>query len=453
MMHMPPSPRDVVAHLTPDIWTAVNTRLVVKSIAEFSHELLLRPTLLGTDGKWGHYVLSTDRPSTEYRFRAQLLELDHWLIDDRSVQKSIDGRPAPLDAVAFIVELCAELKIPSHVLPGYLEEIASTLSSAAYKRWKGGPTATALTQASFQEVEAAMTEGHPTFVANNARLGFNAVDYRAYAPEAAEPVHLHWLAAHKRRAEFACVDDLTYDELLRQELDPMTLELFATKIRQGGGDPAFYVLIPVHPWQWENRIAQLFAADIAGGDVVHLGCGEDAYQAQQSIRTFYNVSRPDRRYVKTALSIVNMGFTRGLSASLAQSGAAINQWVAELVKSDAYLRGTGFTLLREVAFVGYRHRYYERANRRRNDPHKEMLAALWRENPTACVGDGERLMTMAALMHLDHGGKSVMKSLVDLSGVTCIRCCTAFMPTTSFSPRTARTSFWCCLATGRCAPS
>ena len=43
------------------------------------------------------------------------------------------------------------------------------------------------------------------------------------------------------------------------------------------------------------------------------GRGPTTTAPQQSIRTFFNTSRPDRHYTKTALSVQNMGFMRGLS--------------------------------------------------------------------------------------------------------------------------------------------
>jgi siderophore synthetase component len=62
--------------------------------------------------------------------------------------------------------------------------------------------------------------------------------------------------------------------------------------------------MPAHPWQWENKTSITFAADIAQRHIIYLGTSDDDYQAQQSIRTFYNRSRPDRNYVKTALSVL-----------------------------------------------------------------------------------------------------------------------------------------------------
>ena len=57
--------------------------------------------------------------------------------------------------------------------------------------------------------------------------------------------------------------------------------------------------------------------------------------------------------MKTALSIQNMGFTRGLSPNYMGATPAINDWVADVVGDDPTLRGCGFTVLRERAAIGY----------------------------------------------------------------------------------------------------
>ena len=57
-----------------------------------------------------------------------------------------------------------------------------------------------------------------------------------------------------------------------------------------GLQAADYYFIPIHPWQWFNKLAQLFAEDITERKLVFLGYGPDQYIPQQSIRTFYNIS-------------------------------------------------------------------------------------------------------------------------------------------------------------------
>src|SRR5690606_20263990 len=159
------------------------------------------------------------------------------------------------------------------ILPVYLEEISSTLSGTCYKLTKPQTPARELIDAGFQAVETGMTEGHPCFVANNGRLGFGVHEYRSYAPETANPVRLGWLAAHRSRAVCTAGVGIEYESFLLQELGEKTVEGFRAVLREQGLDPADYLLIPVHPWQWWNKLSVTFAAEVARRHLVCLGEG------------------------------------------------------------------------------------------------------------------------------------------------------------------------------------
>ncbi|RZE72518.1 IucA/IucC family protein, partial [Streptomyces albidoflavus] len=188
------------AHLTPELWAAAGRHLVRKGLAEFSHERLLKPEPLpgaepDAEGRTAHRVV-TDDGVTEYRFAAKLLSLDHWDIAADSITRHGEGGiELPLDALDFILDTRTALGIGDAILPVYLEEISSTLSGAAWKLAQARPSAAELARAGFQAIETGMTEGHPCFVANNGRIGFDVREYHQYAPETASPVRLLWLAA------------------------------------------------------------------------------------------------------------------------------------------------------------------------------------------------------------------------------------------------------------------
>ncbi|MGW0931188.1 IucA/IucC family protein [Streptomyces sp. NPDC002644] len=401
-----------VGHLRPELWAAANRALVRKALAEFAHERLLTPEPVGD----GHYTVRSDDGATEYRFAARTMALDHWQIDAGSLTRHRSGTEAPLDALELVLELRTTLGLSDEVLPVYLEELGSTLSSTAYKLSRPAPTADELVLAAFQTIEANMTEGHPGFVANNGRIGFDIAEFHAYAPEAGAPVRLMWLAAHRDRATFTSCADIDYDTLIAQELGPEERARLEGVLTGLGLDPADYLLFPTHPWQWTNKLAITFAGEIATRHLVPLGESTDLYQAQQSIRTFFNTSRPDRHYVKTAMSVLNMGFMRGLSAAYMEATPAINDWLAGLIASDPVLRGTGLTIIREHAAIGYRNPRYEAATDRYS-PYRKMLAALWRESPVPSLEPGERVFTMAALLHADRDGASFAAALISRSGL------------------------------------
>ncbi|GAA1413999.1 desferrioxamine E synthetase DesD [Streptomyces thermospinosisporus] len=403
---------DAVAHLTPEHWERASRQLIRKALAEFAHERLIEPERTGE----GSYVVRSDNGLTEYRFTAVRRALDHWQVDAASITRHRDGAELPLAALDFFTELQKSLGLSDEVLPVYLEEISSTLSSTCYKLTKPPVTAAELARAEFQTVETSMTEGHPCFVANNGRLGFGVHEYLSYAPEAASPVRLVWLAAHRSRAAFTAGVGIEYEPFVRDELGAETVERFHGVLRGQGLDPADYLFIPVHPWQWWNKLTVTFAAEVARRHLVLLGEGDDEYLAQQSIRTFFNRSAPHKHYVKTALSVLNMGFMRGLSAAYMEATPAINDWLAQLIERDEVLRSTGLSIIRERAAVGYRHLEYEQATDRYS-PYRKMLAALWRESPVPTLKEGEQPATMASLLHVDHEGASVAGALIERSGL------------------------------------
>ncbi|MFF4355975.1 IucA/IucC family protein [Streptomyces sp. NPDC001604] len=403
---------DTVAHLSPERWEQANRLLVRKALAEFAHERLITPE--ATDGKG--YVVRSDDGLTRYRFTATRRALDHWQIDADSITRHRDGTELPLAALDFFIELKTALGLSDEILPVYLEEISSTLSGTCYKLTKPRIPVAELVKSSFQDIETGMTEGHPCFVANNGRLGFGIHEYLSYAPETASPVRLVWLAAHRSRAAFTAGVGIEYETFVREELGERTVERFHGILREQDLDPADYLLIPVHPWQWWNKLAVTFAAEIARRHLVCLGEGDDEYLAQQSIRTFFNSSHPEKHYVKTALSVLNMGFMRGLSAAYMEATPAINDWLAQLIEGDPVLKSTGLSIIRERAAVGYRHLEYEKATNRYS-PYRKMLAALWRESPVPGLRDGESLATMASLLHVDHEGASFAGALIEQSGL------------------------------------
>lgn len=400
-------------HLNEKSWEQVNKSLVAKAISEFSHEVLLQPVFKEEKGAYNSYVLQADEAHITYEFDAQIRVLEHWDIKEASIVKKDNGNIMPLETVTFITDFKTTLGIPEHLLAVYLDEITSTLSAAAYKYTHTKYTAKQLAHAPFQVIEHAMTAGHPCFVANNGRIGFNNDDYTRYAPEADKPFKLFWVAGHVQKTTFTSVKSIDYNALMRKELGVQTIAKFNTLLENQGLESENYIFIPVHPWQWQNKILQVFAADIALKNLVFLGESNDLYSAQQSIRTLYNESHPEKMYTKTALSILNMGFMRGLSPHYMKSTPHITTWITNLLEKDTFLKQVGFNMLGEVATVGFENTYY--AILGKTNAHNKMLSALWRESPHVKLNQSQNVMTMAALLHEDVTGASLLVELIKAS--------------------------------------
>lgn len=399
-------------------WQQVNNRLLAKSIAELMHEEVACPVIESTD-KNGctHFRLTTDHPSVAYTFSGYKRLLDHWQLDTTSIRRHENGQAAlATDACLFFTELQHTFGIRSFTLAHYLEELLHTLYADAYIQARGRYTAARLAAADYQTVEHQM-DGHPWVIVNKSRLGFNYEDYTRYAPEAGQPVQLSWLAVHKSRASFHSLEQLEEQTFFEQELGRETIHAFKKIISEQGLDVAAYTFLPVHPWQWNNKLLVQYAADIANRLMIPLGAGEDVYTPQQSIRTFYNTSRPDKHYVKTAISILSTGNIRGLSPKQMAIAPRVTSWVMTMLQQDAYLQSLGLVLLGEAATVSYHHPYYHAIT----DPpyqYREFLGVLWRESATNYLQPGERIITMASLLYVDDAGDTMIGALAKRSGLS-----------------------------------
>jgi siderophore synthetase component len=225
------------------------------------------------------------------------------------------------------------------------------------------------------------------------------------------------MAAHRSLATYQAVPNLDQRRLLAMELDGASREGFAATIRARGAVPDAYHLLPVHPWQWEHVVVPLFAPQVAAGGIIALGQGPDDYLAQQSIRTFTNVTTPLRHHVKLPLSIFNTLVWRGLPNERTVAAPRVTEFVTGIRDADPFLsEECRLILLGEVASVNVTHTTLESIP---GAPYqyRELLGCIWRESIFATLTPGERARTLASLLHVDPHGEPLIAPLVARSGL------------------------------------
>lgn len=404
-----PSP---ATHLTGDAARHAERQLVAKALREMIHEraLTAHPT-----GDPGHYSVAVGE--TKIHFTATAHELEHYNIAPDSVR---DESGVPVRLIPLFARLAPQLDIPASFVHTYLEELSSTLAGRARAETLSRPSVTELSDAAaslspaeyMQYVESAMIEGHPGFIANAGRSGMSEAEAAAYVPESGRSTALVWVAVRKEAAHVASTSSLHVEEIVRKYLGVLA---------ERGFDSERYVALPVHPWQWENKVTTVFADLILSGDIVYLGEGEDLMHPQQSLRTFFNLTRPELPYVKTAVAVRNMGFTRGLSPKYMAVTPAINEWVGSLLDADPDFTHHNVRLLKEIASVGVTGDVYHlsvNSGVADDGPHQKMLAALWRESPIPLLGEGNVAVTLAAVLHSDRAGRPLAAEWIARSGLT-----------------------------------
>ncbi|MGN9795426.1 IucA/IucC family protein [Streptomyces sp. OZ13] len=420
--------------LTRQNWDRAAARLLAKMIGEFAYEEIIEPVPVphaapapdaapapgpdpssGTSGSTGEarrYTLPIDATGV-LTFRARRGAYGSWRVDPGSVE--CDGRPFT-DPLAFLARARNLLGLDGATLGHLLREMSVTLSSDT--RLDGTAlTAAELADLGYAELEGHQT-GHPWLVLNKGRIGFSAGDAARWAPEARRPARLPWIAVRTGLAAYRGVAGLDRaEDLYRRELDRTTRDSFADALLAKGLDPAAYLLLPVHPWQWDEVILPLYAPAVADGDIVPLPSDGDLRLPQQSIRTFVNVDRPDRHTVKLPLSILNTLVWRGLPTERTLAAPAVTAWVHGLRDADPFLRDEcRVVLLGEVASVTVEHPLYDRLAEVPYQ-YKELLGAIWREPLQPRLEAGERARTLASLLHTDPQGRAFTAELVARSGL------------------------------------
>ncbi|MFV0248360.1 MAG: IucA/IucC family protein [Tenacibaculum sp.] len=406
-------------HLKINHWQKANRNLMAKSISELMREDIAKPKILNqiTDNGLTEFRLETDKENIYYTFSAFPRYLNYWHIDKESIAKYENGkRIAKLNVTDFFIENQATFGINSFTLTHYVEELIHTLYADAYILAKGRLDSSKLVNADFQTIEHLMG-GHPWVIVNKGRIGFSSEDYNNYSPEADKMFNLLWVAAHKKRASFHLEKSFDENKFFEKELGKEKLMSFMQILKQADLNFDDYIFIPVHPWQWNNKLAIQFAPDIATKHLLLLGEGEDKYSPQQSIRTLFNKSSPDKCYVKTAVSILNTSHIRGLSPKQLSVAPSLTTWLKNMLESDPDLQKMGVVLLGEIASVSYMHSQYSKIS---TPPYQynEFLGAMWRESPVNCLKEGEKLMTMASLLYIDDKGESLVQELIKKSGLS-----------------------------------
>ncbi|MET9438919.1 IucA/IucC family protein [Streptomyces sp. NPDC006551] len=401
-------------------WRRAGTLITEKMLGELSYEYLFEPVAdpepvsEGTEPAWRLDLAD----GVTYRFRARHGAFRCWVVTPGTATRhTADGAVAPADDPRILVtDARAVLGLAGMRLADVLSELTATVSNEAL-RLATPITAAELAALPYDRADGHLT-GHPRIVVNKGRVGFSAADRERLAPEARTPFPVRWAAVHRDLASFRSVPGLDENTLLAEELDERTRDAFTERVTATGGDPADFVWMPIHPWQWDEIIGTLYAAEIATGRIVLLGDSTDAYVPHQTVRTLANVTHPTRRDVKTACSVRNTLVYRGLNSAATLAGPAVTEWLLSIHENDELLRDEyRFDLLGEVAAVSVRHPLFGSLP---DLPYRfhETLGVLWREPLRTRVGADERAISLATLPYRDQEGESVVAHLIRTSGMT-----------------------------------
>ncbi len=401
--------------LTNNHWEIVDQKLLAKMLQEFMYENIISPTLVYQSGDIHTYEW-TDKQGTVYRFEAKKRLFDSYMVvADRIEVVSASEIDIP-KSLLLLVSIQQEGQMTSSTAGHLVKEYLHTLVADTHLREKS-KRAGELASLDYAELEGEMT-GHPWITYNKGRIGFSYDDYVSYAPEQQKKVKLSWIAVHRQISSFHSIEGLSYDNVITGELNEKTRAQFVNELERAGVEPSNYYFLPIHLWQWDHVIVSLFAAEIAGKEIIPLGEGDDQYLPQQSIRTFVNVSNKKKYHVKLPMSILNTLVYRGLPSERTVIAPEVTAFMKGIHEQDNFLKDEcRLGLLGEVATMNVDHRTFTKL---KGAPYQylEMLGVIWRESIYQELEDGEQPITLAALLHEDSEGTSLVQTYIEKSELT-----------------------------------
>lgn len=408
---------EVEKAVTEKNWSIVNQNLLAKMISEYMYEDIIHPAVLNEDVAGNLYELKINEEKS-YQFLALPRLFDSYDVQAESIKvfEAEQTRQAN-DAIQFILDLQPLIGMTAETTGHLIKEFHHTLIADLQLLSKPEQNADDLVELDYALLEGEMS-GHPWIAYNKGRIGFGYDDYLKFAPENQEKIQLSWIAVHKTRGAFNSIQTLSYKQLMENELDDETRKVFANRLAGKGLKEEDYFYLPIHEWQWKNVIIQNFTDDLAKGLIVALGNGPDEYLPQQSIRTFVNVSNKNKHHVKLPMSILNTLVYRGLPAERTVIAPKITEYIKNIYNNDSFLKEECKVVLPgEVASLNVDHPYFSKL---KNVPYQylEMLGGIWRESIYSYMEEGEKPITLASLLHVDHEGKPYVESLIEKSGLT-----------------------------------
>ena len=390
------------------LWVQVNRALVAKNISELQYEECFAPQK--TDA--GYTLLL--HSGVQYQFSAWQSLWGQLRVDATSLLRN--GKPVTCGA-QFYVDAQKELELTDIVLGNLLEECYQTLHGDI-QAWhiKQGVSADQLAQMDIDAMQPYL-DGHPKAVLNKGRLGWGVNELDQYTPETGKPIQLRWIAVRKNRASVGMSNPSMLNSVVASAMSEDDLALQNKLAKSLGVDSDQWIVMPVHPWQWQHVIQIHYQAWISSGDLVDLGVRGYRFLPLQSIRTLANVDKPENPNVKLPITILNTSCYRGIPGKYIEVGAQLSQWLSDVCERDPLLFDNGAMVLKEPLGVHVAHPVY---NQVQGAPYRyaETLGVIWRDSVQARLANNERAMLVAALLQTDNQGNSVIQSLIRESGLT-----------------------------------
>jgi siderophore synthetase component len=250
------------------------------------------------------------------------------------------------------------------------------------------------------------TLGHPSHPTYKAKLGLDPNEVIALSPEFEAQLELPLAALRASKAHTSLADGGEDYRSWFGRTYPQAWQAWLAALQARGLPHQDWLPLPTHPYQSERQLPQLFAQEIAAGDLLLLDAAMPATPTM-SFRTVTPYGSAQMPHVKLPVSLVMTSAQRTVSPKSVVMGPRVSRLLSVIVANEGGFDGT-LAIVPELCGIHLLDADDDRARH---------LSALYRANPAACVAPGMLPVPVGALFaESPFSGRALVTEAVALSG-------------------------------------
>jgi siderophore synthetase component len=315
----------------------------------------------------------------------QLLETPSALL--AGIAPSLPGPPAAADVQRLSIELensTANDALCLAYRSGWAEELSANLRER-HQHFLAALRASRHANAPLL-LEQWGTLGHPWHPNYKTKLGLDPADVMALSPEFQAQFHLPLAALRAAKAHVAFAAEGEDYRSWFGRTYPQAWQAWLAAMQASGLPHEGWLPLPLHPYQASRQLPQLFAREIADGDLLLLDAEMPATPTM-SFRTVAPSGSAQLPHIKLPVSLRLTSVQRTVSPKSAVMGPRVSRMLSAIIASEGGFGGT-LAIVPEQCGIHVLDADDDRARH---------LAALYRANPAACVAPGMLAVPVGAL--------------------------------------------------------
>jgi len=245
-------------------------------------------------------------------------------------------------------------------------------------------------------------QGHPTYPGFRAKMGFTRREVLQNSPEFQAKISLHWCALSRNQISMK-PGAIEFNALIAREFSK-EFKLWREKLTFNHINPQEYIPVPVHPWQWRNKL-QITCSQLTDSKSLILLPHHQTVMPSMSFDTMMPTE-----HANTLIKLAVNNHTHDLAED-GQFSCTISRWINSLLTQAGHYQNTLF-LANELAGLSV------------NSPsipkycHKQLSVSLL-QHPLNFIKPEQKIIPLTSLFaHSPLSKKPLLIEMIKESGLT-----------------------------------